>query len=227
VTRAVVLAHHTGELHVIRLAVSLGETTVVAVMPPGEKADELFNQARDAGVTRCVRLWDDSLSSTDYLGVAYTLAATVRAVAGDLHAKPTVVLCGDRGRGAVGPAVAERLAVPHLGDVVGATITDGKLVVRRRSGLRVRMYAGKTPAVLCVAGESRPQVAPEAAGWTAAVAETEEWTLGKAGLSPAELGYRRRFKPHPSSGPTSAPRVFADAASLAARLRADGLIGSD
>jgi len=224
VTRVFALLHRATELHVVRIAASLGETTAVTIAAAGTAADELLQEAVSAGAVRCVRLWDDALAATDYLGVAYTLAATVRALAGDLVERPAVVVCGDRGRGAVGPALAERLGVPHLGDVVGAQVTDGRVVARRRSGPLVRLYAAKPPVVLCVAGEHRPGALTEAAGWTAAVADTEVWTLAQAGLTGAELAYRKRFRPQPQEGPRGQPKLFPDAAALAARLRDDGLL---
>jgi electron transfer flavoprotein alpha/beta subunit len=222
--RAVALVHQPEDLALVRLATGLGETLVVSVAAPSEAIEQLLQQARTAGAVRTVRLWDDAMQATDYLGVAFTLAATVRAVLGDLAARPTVVLCGDGGRGAVGPAVAERLGLPHLGEVVGASMMDDRVVARRRSGTVVRLYAGKPPSVLCVAAAPTESPAAEAGGWTSAVGETEVWTLGQAGLTGAELSYRKRFKPHPSLGPVGAPRLFADVAQLAARLQADGLL---
>jgi hypothetical protein len=199
---------------VVRAAAMLGATTVVSIAPPDR--DAVLRGARAVGASRVVRLWDPALEATDYLGVAYALAATVRALAGDLAAEPTVILCGGRGRGAVGPAVAERLSLPHLGEVVSATAVEGRVVVKRRDAGVVRLYSGVPPMVLCVAGVER-LASVDGDG-------VDEWTLAQSGLTPTELSYRRRFKPHAAPGPHAAPRRFADARALAERLRADGLL---
>lgn len=222
--RTVALVHRRADLPLVKLAAQLGDTTVVAVAPPGDATEELLAQARADGAVRTIRIWDDAMEATDYLGVAYALSATIRAVMGDLGTPPVLVLCGDGGRGAVGPAVAERLSLPHLGEVVGVQAMEGRIVAKRRSGPVVRLYAGRPPLVLCVAQAPADAAAPEAAGWTAAAGSTEVWTLGQAGLTAAELSYRKRFRPHPSPGPSPSPRVFADVAALVERLRADGLL---
>lgn len=222
--RTVALIHALEDLAALRLGTALGELTVITVAPPSDAAEALLSRARDDGAARTVRLWDESLAATDYLGVAYALAATVRTALKDVVAQPTVILCGDRGRGAVGPALAERLQVPHLSDVIGAQLVDGRVVARRRAGAVVRLYAARPPVVLCVSALAGALAKPEAAGWTAAAVSTEEWTLEKVGLTPAELSYRKRFRPHPAPGPTATPRVFADAPSLLERLRSDGLL---
>ncbi|HZS37549.1 MAG TPA: hypothetical protein VFF06_12020 [Polyangia bacterium] len=230
--RGLALIRRPADLVAVRASVALGETSALAVLPAGDAADELLGQACAAGAVRAVRLWDDALESTDYLGVAIALAAATRALAGDLASPPAVVWCGERGRGAVGPALAERLQLPHLGAVLGASSVEGsedRLVVRRRSGTVVRLYAGSAPAVLCVAearvSVERPEKDPAREPAEKPAREIEVWNLERAGLNPAELSYRRRFRPYPEGGPTRAPLKFADARELAARLRADGLIG--
>jgi len=217
VTRAIVLVKRAADVALVGAATALGETTAIAV---GAEADVLpvLAGARAAGATRLVRLWDPGLEATDYLGVAYTLAAAIRAI-GDPTATPTAILAGDRGRGVVGPAVAERLGLPLLGQVLSVESRDGKLMARRRGRDVVRSYAALLPALVCLI------VDPEAAstGGTDA-GEVEAWTLPKVGLSAAELSYRKHFATKPAKGPTRKPRRFPDVAALAAQLRADGLI---
>jgi electron transfer flavoprotein alpha/beta subunit len=226
--RAIALLRYADDLVALRVGVSLGETVALTLAPPGDEAKKLLTEARAAGAVRTLRLWDDALATTDYLGVAYALAATVRAALGDLSAPPTAILCGDRGRSAVGAAVAERLSLPHLSAVVGCAKMGDRVVARRRSGGRVRLYAAAPPLVLCVADASVVDAtATAAAGWEAAASESPEevWTLAQAGLQPHELAYRKRFRAQPLPGPTAAPRVFSDARKLADRLKRDGLLG--
>src|SRR6185312_8100286 len=130
VMRAIVLAKRPADVALVSAAAALGETTAIAV---GSEADVLavLAGARAAGATRLVRLWDPGLETTDYLDVAYTLAAAIRAI-GDPALSPTAILAGDRGRGVVGPAVAERLGIPLLGQVLSLSLADDKLVAKRR-----------------------------------------------------------------------------------------------
>lgn len=233
-TRAVALVRTRADLAAVRIAVGLGDTTVVALAPDGPEIEALLDESRTLGAIRCVRLWDDTLATTDFLGVAIALAATIRTAVGDLGAPPTVIVSGDQGRGAVGPALAERLGLPHLGAVIAAELVDGRVVARRREGEVERLYAGKPPLVLHVSATATPPPtaaagAAEAAGWTEAVATTEAWNLEKAGLTPHELAYRRRFRTERAIGVEPVrprPKTFPSAEALAARLRDDGLCGS-
>jgi electron transfer flavoprotein alpha/beta subunit len=234
-TRAIALVRNASDLVAVRVAVGLGDTTVITLAAESAEIEALLAETRALGATRCVRLWDEALASTDYLGVAIALAGTIRAVCGELTSPPTVIVCGDQGRGAVGPAVAERLGLPHLGAVIGAELVEGRVVARRREGELVRMYAAKPPLVIHVSALAAPAPeaarAAEAAGWTEAVATTEAWDLAKAGIAAHELAYRRRHRTElPSAGlaaPVVRPRVFPSAAALAARLRDDGLCGNE
>ena len=216
-TRAIALVKRAADVALVRAAAALGETVAVAV---GAEADVLpvLAGARAAGAARLVRLWDPGLETTDYLGVAYTLAAAIRTL-GDPTATPTVILAGDRGRGVVGPAVAERLGVPLLGQVLAIELGgDGKRVARRRGREIVRSYAAALPALVCVLVDA---AAPSASG---DAGEVESWTLSKVGLSAAELSYRKHFATRPAKGPTPKPRRFENAAALAAQLRAEGFV---
>lgn len=234
-SRAIALVRNAADRAAVRIAVGLGDTTVIALAPERAEIEALLDESRTLGATRCVRLWDETMAATDFLGVAIALAATIRAVAGDLTSPATVIVSGDQGRGAVGPALADRLGLPHLGAVIGAEVVDGRVVARRREGEVVRLYAAKPPLVLHVSATAASTAtaaagAAEAAGWTEAVATTEVWDLAKAGLSPHELAYRRRYRterPAPGGEARIArPRTFPSAGELAARLRDDGLCGN-
>jgi electron transfer flavoprotein alpha/beta subunit len=217
--RAIVLVKRAVDVALVRAARTLGgEILAVSV---GNEADALpvLAAARAAGATRLVRLWDPGLETTDYLGVAYTLAATVRAL-GDPTAAATAIVAGDRGRGVVGPAVAERLGLPLCGQVLTIEASDGKLVAKRRGRDAVRSFGAVPPAVVCLLldGEATQANAADAG-------DVDSWNLSKVGLSAAELSYRKHFATRPKKGPTPKPRRFADVAALAAQLRAEGLVG--
>lgn len=220
--RAIVLVKRAADVELVPAAVALGgETVAVAV---GSEADVMavLAGARAAGARRLVRLWDPGLETTDYLGVAYTLAAAIRAI-GDPTAAPTAILAGDRGRGVVGPAVAERLGVPLLGQVTALSLADGKLVAKRRGRDVVRSYASALPALVCMLVDGEATAASASAS---DAGEVESWTLTKVGLSAAELSYRKHFASKPAKGPTPKPRRFDDVRALAAQLRAEGLVGA-
>ena len=217
--RVAALVHRADDLSTVRLGVQLGETTAIALAPPGDVSEEVMRASRAVGAARTVRVWDDAIVSTDYLGIAFTLAATVRTLMGDLTQGQAVILCGDGGLGAVGPALAERLGVPHLGHVFAVGRGEGRVIVRRGAGAEMRAYAGTPPVVLCVTPDGKPTPADGGTG------TTEVWTLEQAGIAAAEVAYRKRFRARPEPGPTAKPRVFDDARALAARLLADGLVG--
>jgi electron transfer flavoprotein alpha/beta subunit len=218
--RAFALIHRPSDLAAVRAATKLGETTAVAALPALASASQLLGRARALEAVRAIRLWDDALDATDYLGVAIALAGVVRTLAPDpASLASTVIFCGEGGRGVVGPALAERLQLPHLGGVLGVSAVDDRLIVRRRDGAVVRLYAGSAPAVLCVVDPGPAGDEPSAPD------DSEQWTLERCGLTPAEVSYRRRFRPRASAGPAAAPRKFADAHALAARLRGDGFVG--
>jgi electron transfer flavoprotein beta subunit len=215
--RAVALLRRAADLALVRAGVELGACTAIAVAPEAE-ARPLLAAARAAGATRALHLWDAALDGNDYLATATVLAAMVRTAAGDAALPATIVLAGDRGRGAVGPALAERMQLPLLGQVLGVARDGKRVTARRRFRGVVKLYAAELPAVVCLLLDD------EATLPTAPPAEIESWTLARAGLTAAELTYRKRFSPHPSPGPQRQPRQLADARALAERLRADGLL---
>lgn len=216
--RTIALLRRLADVALVGVGAALGDTVALTVAAE-EESRLLLTAARAAGARRLVRVWDAALDTTDYLGVAYALAAAVRAL-GDLQATPTLLLAGDRGRGAVGPAVAERLGVPLLGQVSAVELRDDKIVARRRARGEVRSFAAAPPALICLVVDGEPAQATV----TVAPVEVESWTLSRVGLSAAELGYRKHFQPQPTEGPLRRAHRFDDVAALAARLRDEGLL---
>lgn len=218
-TRVVALVRAGGAIH---CAVALGETVAVSLLSPDSTG--ALPAAQAAGAVRAVAVWDAAVGATDYLGVAQLLASTARKIGFD------VVLCGGGARGVVGPAVAERLGLPHLNRVLDARIEEGKIIARRSSGGLIRTFRAPLPVVLCVESDL-PQTLParEAArgllpGTHFAGATIERLGLADIAISAAELNWRRRFAPRPTAGPHALPRVFPNVAALAARLAEEGLL---
>jgi electron transfer flavoprotein beta subunit len=222
VTRVIALVKRAADVALVPAAAAIGEITAIAVGAEDETLPVLA-AARAAGAARVIRLWDPGLETTDYLGVAYTLAAAIKTI-GDPAATPTVILAGDRGRGVVGPAVAERLGVPLLGQVLAVALDEGKLVAKRRGREVVRNYAASLPALACVIVDGAAAVPAASASGAADLDKVESWTLSNVGLSAAELSYRKHFATKPAKGPAHKPRRFADVAALVAQLRAEGLL---
>ncbi len=219
--RSLALVRRAVDVALVRAGATLGECRAVALLPPDE-ARPLLQAARQAGAVQAIQLWDPALESVDYLGVATALAAIVRAAAPDLAA--TVILTGDRGRGAVGPALAERLQLPLLAQLIGVERDGERLLARRRFRGVLKLYAVTPPAVASLLLDEA--TAAPAAGETKGGprGDVESWTLERVGLTAAELSYRRRFLPHLSPGPEHKPRRLADVNALLERLRADGLV---
>jgi electron transfer flavoprotein beta subunit len=207
--RTVALLKRPSDLCAAKLAVRLGDAVVISVAPDGDAVRALLS---GSGARRAIRLWDDAIDGVDYLGVALALAGAIRAL-GDVD----LVVCGDEGTAAVGPALAERLGWPHLGRVLDVWVEDQKVFARRRAQNGLRKMVSAPPAVLCVA---------EDPSLTASAGELaiDSWTLEEAKLTAAELGYRKSFRPQRKDGNQREPHKFADVSALVARLRADGLV---
>jgi electron transfer flavoprotein alpha/beta subunit len=219
--RAIALVRRPADVALVRAAAGLGQVTALAALPDAPEARALLAAARAAGATRLVRLWEPALDSADYLGVAWALAAAVRAVAGELAVSPMVILAGDRDRAAVGPAVAERLGLPLLGQVTAVELRDGRVIAQRRARGMLRTFAAAPPALVCM---PVAVAAPGLGATEPAAVEIEVWTLSKVGISATELSHRRRFASTPTTGPIARPRRLPDTAALLERLRDEGLL---
>jgi electron transfer flavoprotein beta subunit len=195
----------------------------IAVGPPREDAALAWVAAAGA---RAVRLWDPVLAEVDYDGYARAIAATARLCGYDL------VLAGERsadeGLGAIGPATAEHLGIPHLTAAhdIGWHRPGGLCIKRREAGA-VRTLLGAAPLLLTVTADARgpareTMTPPPAPGAGAAIEVLE---LARVGVRPEELRTRRQYLG--ALGPRSpAPaEILPDAVGLLARLRAAGLTG--
>ncbi len=224
------------DLPLVELGRSLGDVVVLSMSAPTTDGDPLL-VARRLGAARTVRIWDPALAGVDYLGIAHVLACAVRQLAekpatdgAPAQVSPVIVLASDRGRGAVGPAVAERLAVPHLGSVRAVEIADGQVVVARMCGTELRRFSGAPPVVLvCALGGAAVAVDSTVGDATAPAPHTEgaptgeTFDLAALQITAPELLYRRRFKPVPGDVPKRRPHVVANIEVLSQRLARDGL----
>ena len=214
-----VLLEDARDLPLVGMASPLGEVVALSVRVSAAP-DATLLDALARGAARAVQVSDSLFDSVDYLAVAHTLACTVRFLCAPLGSPPVVVLTGDRGRGAVGPAVAERLSLPHLGAVYAVELSRDHLLVDRQLGPRVQRLRGTPPVVLACVLAPEARTTPAAAAPSRAI---EPLDLEALHITPQELLHRRRFRPTVGPVPAGRPRVLASVERLTDRLARDGV----
>jgi electron transfer flavoprotein alpha/beta subunit len=184
------------------------------------------------GADSALRVHDPALEGVDFWGVARALAAAVEKVGFDL------VLVGDRsedeGQGAVGPAVAERLGIPHLSGALDVRLDDAGAAVlaTRRELAHVRTLRLALPALVTVAafpdaaGTRAAEPLPEAPAADGGLETTIRAVgLDSLGIQALELKHRDRCVGRASPVRLSHnATLIRDPAQLVARLRADHLL---
>jgi electron transfer flavoprotein beta subunit len=141
----------------VELAIQLREqgkevSEIVALSLGDDKATEVLRKALAMGADSAIHLNDASFESRNEI-----FSASLIADAANKDGTPfDLVLCGknniDLDSGAVGPAVAEFLGVPHVGAVTGLEISDdGKgFTARRRIEGAEEIVQGTFPALLTI-----------------------------------------------------------------------------
>jgi electron transfer flavoprotein beta subunit len=96
------------------------DTELIALSAGGRRATDALRRAVAMGIDRVERVGDEPLDSAESLQVAAALAARLKEL------KPDLVLCGKLAghddQAAVGPMVAEFLAVPHISSVISLQV---------------------------------------------------------------------------------------------------------
>jgi electron transfer flavoprotein beta subunit len=199
-----------------------GTTVTALAAGPATSEDAVLRWALGAGVDKAVRVEDPALLTVDYQGLGRALGGAARSLGADL------VLCGDRSedevQGAVGPAVAEALGIPHVTGVHDVKVAAGAATMSRVEGGFVRTLRLKLPTLLGVTSQSG--VALPAHDKIDSVKPIQALDLAAVGLSAAELKHRDRClgKAHPVRVVRNATLVK-DPDELVARLREDRLLG--
>lgn len=139
----------------VELAVQLREKgnpveEIVTATVGGEKAAEALRTALAMGADRAIHLCDPKFESHNELFAAYLIAQAVKK-----EDQPfDLVLCGkhniDLDSGAVGPALAEFLDLPHVGAVTGLELTGNSFVARRRIEGAEEVVEGELPVLLTI-----------------------------------------------------------------------------
>lgn len=141
----------------IELAIQLREkrgdvSEIVALTLGPDKAAEALRIALAMGADKGIHINDASFESLNDVFYSSVIAAAVKLDSDGFD----LVLCGknniDLDSGAVGPALAEFLDVPHVGAVTGLEVADdGKsFVAKRRVEGAEETVAGSLPAVLTI-----------------------------------------------------------------------------
>lgn len=141
----------------VELAIQLREKRqdvkeIVAIALGSEKAAEALRVALAMGADSAVHICDPKLDTKNELFYAAAVAEAVKKDPGGFD----LVLCGkyniDLDAGAVGPALAEFLDLPHVGAVTGLEITaDGKsFTAKRRIEGAEEVVEGSLPVLLTI-----------------------------------------------------------------------------
>lgn len=221
----------------VTLAEELRAQLTAIAVGPARREDRVLAMALRAGCTRALRVYDNMLSGLDYLGVARVLAATANHVGYDL------ILCGarsqDENQGAVGPAVAELLEIPHISNALDLRVESGGAIVVRRGDGRIQTLRAELPALVTVSRFSRraeevdegddEDAALDAASSSGRLAlqpaTLEEIDLDDLGLEPRELTHRAQFLGRATAlRHARQPTVLDSGSALAARLRDDHVL---
>lgn len=185
------------------------ELSAVAIAATDRGAGEpALRVALRAGCDRAIAVEADP-ASLDVAPIARALADAVREVEAQL------IVCGDQSeahrRGAVGPAVAEILGIPHLSGVLGVDVAGAELRCRAHLDGQSIWFAAALPILLCVRAAGRP--APRRGATTATIEVVGDAT------EPGELGGREL-----SVNPRGGAAITESPADLVRRLRDDHLI---
>lgn len=197
------------------------EGTVTAVaLGRSRREEKALELAMRFAADRAIRITDSGADRLNFLGTAQVLGTVIR------EAEPyDAIFCGDRsqdeGSGAVGPAVAELLGLPHLCAILDLE-RDGEkhvTVVTQGDGARHR-FRVELPSVLCVRRWSREP--PEHSGGEAKAAVRNYRDLG---INPRDLrAYGRpRIAVNPVRKGNNAT-ILNTADELLARLARDQLL---
>jgi electron transfer flavoprotein beta subunit len=162
------------------------EVTVVTMGP--DRATDAIRKALSMGADKAVRLTDDALAGTDYVGTAKALAKAIGTVEGW-----DVVIAGNEasdGRGGAVPAmVAEILGVPALTHAQELAIDGTTVTVTRGTDDGITKLTAELPAVISVGEKLNEPRYPSFKGIMAAKKKpVSTISLADAGIDASEVG---------------------------------------
>ncbi len=161
--------------------------TVTVITVGGEESDETLRKCLAKGADNAVRITDPRINLWNPMVVARVLAAAISKLQYDL------VLAGaqssDDGYGAVGPALAGFLGIPHATIVKKVELRDGSVLVQREleGGLEERLEI-RLPALLSIqTGINEPRYVSIMGVRRAMRRPIKTMSLDELGLSPSEI----------------------------------------
>lgn len=174
------------------LAHDLGGQLAALTFGTASTQDAPLLLASRIGCHRVIRVDPGDLGNLDYLGVARALTPALKKLGADF------VVCGDPsahcGQGAVGPAVAELLGVPHLNGLIALQAdSDRHVVATQRIASRRHRYRCRAPMVACMAALHEGQAPredatePPARKQPRSRADIEVMTLRDLDIDPSTL----------------------------------------
>lgn len=189
----------------LRLKEAAGGRVTVWTMGP-EQAEKMLRKCVALGADGGVMLSDRLFAGADTLATARTLARGI-AYAG----LPDLLICGahsiDGETGQVGPALAEKLRIPHTTQVVEIIgMEPGKsLVCRRRTEYGAETVALALPALITVAaGINQPRLATVKGLLKANRTEIRRLAALELGMEPKDCG--QAGSPTRVNGTQAAPK---------------------
>jgi len=184
----------------LRIKDSIGaEVTVVTV---GESQDDdALREALAMGVDRGCLVSDPTLAACDALAIAYVLSRVAQRE-GPFDLVLTGVASADDGAGIVGPALAEFLGWPHIGNAYGLTLDGTRLKAAHQDG-GPRTISLPLPALATIPPDANRPRLPNAARIVDVYSSgaIQILTATDLDLDPARLAatteVRRSFAPDP------------------------------
>lgn len=131
------------------------DITVLSIGP--DKVKETIKKALAMGCDRGAQIADDEVSSREPFQIAGMIAEFARDKNFDLIL--TGMQSQDRGSGQVGILVAELLGLPGVSTVVGFSLADGRLELKREleGGVKARVATDLPAVVTCQLGLNTPR----------------------------------------------------------------------
>ncbi|MBE0586164.1 MAG: electron transfer flavoprotein subunit beta/FixA family protein [Desulfofustis sp.] len=131
------------------------DITVLSIGP--DKVKETIKKALAMGCDRGVQVADNEVGNREPFQIAGMIAEFATGKSFDLIL--TGMQSQDRGSGQVGILVAEMLGVPGVSTVVGFSLADGRLEVKREleGGVKARVATSLPAVVTCQLGLNTPR----------------------------------------------------------------------
>lgn len=156
------------DLHALQMALDLKRITgaeVIAVSMGPASAENVLREALQRGADRAILLSSPAFAGSDTWCTSLVLASAVRKIGDyDLLFFGRMAIDGDTAQ--VGPEVAGQLDIPQVTHLVCLEkITEGHLVLTKRSGSVLQQMEIGLPCAIMASKENGTLACPTLAGW--------------------------------------------------------------